>query len=790
MWESPVLVKVWFMASLLIVYPTAFAGECTRLMNHKQRTGLVAYTLELPQGISGEPGRDDSEKLKHAIYTASRDHRDVRYVLLVGDAFRIPVRHRRTALIPGYNGSPYAQWFTVADLYYSNLYLKHVGVGIAEPGSGFSTWDANRDGFYDEHHWKSDVYEWNPDQVDGCPDVAVGRIPAHTVDQVRTYVDKVIAYETGPGAPAQVVCLADKHYQNPPSLMDGIVSGSGIAGDLSVAKLGFGFAPNDTMPAGYTQGTPPLTENAARKGAFLIYLGHGSVDSWDKETEGASTLLGGNAVDGFTSGTLPFVVSVGCSTGNWAPNGPGDDNPPYQDNEGIIHSYSTIQDANPGAFTVTDDQSGSHGRHQITWSVADINAPRVPVPVPAEYDFDQPSKSFALHWLFNGEGGGIAFCGETTVGPDNWGADFTTGMLRDWRGSGTLLGDMWLAGGRSYWQMHEKEEDAIGAPRCYLTYMTLFGDPSLRLRIRPSALPPAPDVHQVWSDTWTPGWSSLVPITSGGDCTLFSYAAESGEATLAGLNTGGLGTTPLWSVDWPVGFSSVEPVYLDSSPYLFAYDAYSGSVAIYPLAGGAASATHAVWSARWTTGWTTIVPLYLNGQAHLLEYKAGDGTVAIDRINEGGAGTTEVWRARWDLGWTSMIPITLEGKQHLLRYCASTGEVSIDRVDDAGQGTIDLWTGTWPSGPTTICSFGLLREFLIYKPADGTTAIDLVDGTGSGTEELWRAIWGTDWTTITSFSLQVGEPPAQVETDTYCIRYNAATGDISIVSVGTYRVAT
>jgi hypothetical protein len=44
-----------------------------------------------------------------------------------------------------------------------------------------------------------------------------------------------------------------------------------------------------------------------------------------------------------------------------------------------------------------------------------------------------------------------------------------------------VLGDMWLYGQQQYWARYRASDDAIGASRIYLGYMTLFGDPSLRL---------------------------------------------------------------------------------------------------------------------------------------------------------------------------------------------------------------------------------------------------------------------------------------------------------------------
>jgi hypothetical protein len=120
-----------------------------------------------------------------------------------------------------------------------------------------------------------------------------------------------------------------------------------------------------------------------------------------------------------------------------------------------------------------------------TWVVRNPTDPKVVLPRPAAYDLDRPSRTFATSWLFNPRGGGIAFCGETTVAQNNWGSDFATGFFSNWIGSGTVLGEMWLAAGHGYWRQHQGRPDAdnvIGAPRCYLTYMTLFGDPSLRIR--------------------------------------------------------------------------------------------------------------------------------------------------------------------------------------------------------------------------------------------------------------------------------------------------------------------
>ena len=142
--------------SLVIVHPEEFRPAALRLMEHKKSTGMPAYSYGLDEMIAGVAGHDDAEKLKRAIFLATRDTRAVRYVLLLGDAFRLPVRYRRTPQILGFNGNPYSDWYTAADLYYASLYLSHTADGDragADPRSGFSDWDADRNFFYDVHHW-------------------------------------------------------------------------------------------------------------------------------------------------------------------------------------------------------------------------------------------------------------------------------------------------------------------------------------------------------------------------------------------------------------------------------------------------------------------------------------------------------------------------------------------------------------------------------------------------------------------------------------------------------------
>ena len=371
-------------------------------MEHKKSTGMPAYSYGLDEMIAGVAGHDDAEKLKRAIFLATRDTRAVRYVLLLGDAFRLPVRYRRTPQILGFNGNPYRDWYTAADLYYANLYMSHTPDGDragADPRSGFSDWDADRNFFYDVHHWaKDDIVSYNPDRVDGCPDIAVGRVPAHTLDDADLYVSKVIAYETGPGSPNYAVFVAEQEYDTSASMVDTIINQSRLRTEVFDApRIGYGYPPGSTLPPGF-RSTP--IEQAASQALFLTYLGHGSFNSWGHGDDPNYDVLSAEQVRAFVNGTQPVVVSIGCSTGAWVPGAPDDYGQGYLDIHGLGHTVSYQQRGT--TFTVTDVTSDGKTK---TWTLQD-NAHKMPVMPPGEYDMDRPSPSLAVGWLFNRDGGG------------------------------------------------------------------------------------------------------------------------------------------------------------------------------------------------------------------------------------------------------------------------------------------------------------------------------------------------------------------------------------------------
>jgi len=136
------------------------------------------------------------------------------------------------------------------------------------------------------------------------PDLAIGRVPARTPEQVAVFVEKTLAYEqTAPAAPWNHAVLA-------------IADGS----EASFAQDAQRFL--DLFPENYPADllAPPAgaegvnEEIAARleAGRYLAaYFGHGSVNLWGKDalltSEEAAALQNGDA--------LPLVLNFTCLTG-------------------------------------------------------------------------------------------------------------------------------------------------------------------------------------------------------------------------------------------------------------------------------------------------------------------------------------------------------------------------------------------------------------------------------------------------------------------------------------------
>jgi hypothetical protein len=249
-------------------------------------------------------GRDDAEKVKYFIKTAIEEW-GIKYVLLVGGrsseicpTWYCPVRY--VNMVDDFDTE------YLSDLYFADIYDAH---------GNFSSWDSDNDGVFGE---------WYPGEtpqdtsIDLIPDVAVGRLPCRSVEEVRTMVRKIITYETTafdkPWFQKILVAAGDTYPASENPNWTGYEGE--YYGDRAIENLS-GFTPTRlyTSDGTFTDKTDII--KAFRDGFGFVYLvGHGSPKSWGNHPPNSTVFINGPNTNEMwqlrNKDRLPVCVVSGC----------------------------------------------------------------------------------------------------------------------------------------------------------------------------------------------------------------------------------------------------------------------------------------------------------------------------------------------------------------------------------------------------------------------------------------------------------------------------------------------
>lgn len=294
---------------LLILTPQEFKLPLMLFSSHKDATGmptLIVTVEEIGSNPAYASGRDIQEKIKLAIDALRKAH-GIRYVMLVGDADKFPVRYTR-----GWDSVTSGHFYAPSDLYYANLVNKADTDSWDNPDTGlFDDWDRNRNNFIGEMGRKDgQARNWgelNVDAVDLKPDVAVGRLPVSNATELSTLLAKIIVYEQqAAGSPwSKRVLLVTGDFDDPHPTADAI--------GQRLAPLGYQATKhywiNDwAQYATVGQREALLTREFDSGYGFVVYLGHGSRVTWNG-------WLGITAIKNQNNHPrLPIVVAAACDT--------------------------------------------------------------------------------------------------------------------------------------------------------------------------------------------------------------------------------------------------------------------------------------------------------------------------------------------------------------------------------------------------------------------------------------------------------------------------------------------
>ena len=291
---------------LLIITPSIFVKALQPLVAHKLAMGMSTKLVTLDEVYRQMfwHGRDDAEKVKYFIKTAIEEW-GIRYVLLVGGrssqffpTWYCPVRY--VAMVDGWDRQ------LLSDLYFADIY---------DSQGNFSSWDSDNDGIYGEWYPGQTAQDTN---IDFIPDVAVGRLPCRSVQEVKIMVDKIITYEaTSFGQSWFNTFLVAAGDTYPESENPNWTGAEGeFYGDRAIENLS-GFTPVRLYTSDGTFSNKDDIIREFRKGSgFAYFVGHGSPKQWGNHPFNSTEFIQGpNTNDMWrfrNQGRLPVCVVSGC----------------------------------------------------------------------------------------------------------------------------------------------------------------------------------------------------------------------------------------------------------------------------------------------------------------------------------------------------------------------------------------------------------------------------------------------------------------------------------------------
>jgi hypothetical protein len=288
---------------LLIITPKTFSRSLQPLVTHKNSVGIstILVTLDDVYSQVGSLGRDNPEKIKYFIKYAIETW-GIKYVLLVGDFRRMPVRYCYNAD----NNTGYPEPRFLSELYYADIYDAH---------HNFSSWDTNGNGVFGE--WNGLVAE-DPN-IDLYPDVYVGRLACRDVVEVKTMVKKIVTYETSTYGQEwfnRLVVVAGDTY--PQVLNPNWTGYEGEQNTVKVIQNLSGFQPIKLWTSdGSLTGTDVVVQTISEGCGFLYFDGHANPFRWSTHPPNdPNTWIEGLSVVSMSHLTnknmLPVCVVGGC----------------------------------------------------------------------------------------------------------------------------------------------------------------------------------------------------------------------------------------------------------------------------------------------------------------------------------------------------------------------------------------------------------------------------------------------------------------------------------------------
>jgi hypothetical protein len=255
-------------ADYLLLAPRVFLPAAQPLLEHRQGEGLATKGVAL-EDVYEQFGHGEAspEAIKAFLEYAyhSWTGPSVRYAVLLGDASYDP---------KGYLGTGVKDWLPGVAVKTTYLWT------VSDPGYA------------------------SVNGEDLVPDIAIGRLPAGSVDEARRLVEKVIGYENGGGRlDGPAVLVADNADLGGNFEADADEIASGVLQGRDVRKVYY---------SQQGAGTRAAIKQAFDAGASLVsYVGHGATAVWASE----NIFNDGDVASLQAQPQQPFLMTMNCLNG-------------------------------------------------------------------------------------------------------------------------------------------------------------------------------------------------------------------------------------------------------------------------------------------------------------------------------------------------------------------------------------------------------------------------------------------------------------------------------------------
>lgn len=272
----------------IIVTSPLLESEALKLGEWKNDTGIISRVVSTDWVYSQYPGIDRQEQIRNCIKDSVLNH-GTKFVTIFGDADQVPVRY---AYVPD---PEVGETYVPTDLYYADL---------------DGTWDDNLDGLYADQRY---------DEVDGIPDVFIGRIPPSLVEYAEVAVDKIKGYQhqfnTSQEWMSWIVLVAATGSS------DGLTNPFGIAFPYLkdyIANIASGKETVRLYESVGNLSTASAVSEINKGCLFVNFAGHGNPSSWLLQWIIPTILsesFSSSDAFGLTNGyRLPIITTLSCST--------------------------------------------------------------------------------------------------------------------------------------------------------------------------------------------------------------------------------------------------------------------------------------------------------------------------------------------------------------------------------------------------------------------------------------------------------------------------------------------